>query len=182
MRYFMVILVLAVFLLNPLWAQVPGKLFIGGGIGSSFVETKPTDIGGADLKMDGNGFAYKLFAGYKFVKLIGVEGGYRSLGNIKNTVQGVNIESNIKGFDVFGTATLNFAMLEVFAKAGYFFADTQLKFDDVVNDANSSQFAWGVGAGLGLGKLGIRAEWESLKVKDLESPSMLTASVVYFIM
>jgi hypothetical protein len=73
-------------------------------------------------------------------------------------------------------------MLEVFAKAGYFFSDTELKVDDVTESASSSDFSWGVGAGVNLGKFGVRAEWESLKVKDLENPAMLTGSVVYFIM
>jgi opacity protein-like surface antigen len=182
MRYFMVILVLVVLMLNPLWAQLPGGLFIGGGVGSSFVETKPTDIGGQDLKLDGNGFAYKFFAGYKFVRLIGVEAGYRSLGNIKNTVQNVEFESKVKGFDVFGTATLNFTMLEIFGKAGYFFADTELKIDDVPTDKSSSEFAWGFGAGLSFGKLGVRAEWENLKVEGFENPSMLTVSLIYIVM
>jgi len=182
MRYFMIIMVLAVLLLNPLWAQLPGSLFIGGGVGSSFVETKPTDIGGQDLKLDGNGFAYKFFAGYKFVKLIGVEAGYRSLGTIKNTIDSTEVESNLKGFDVFGTATLNFTMLQIFAKAGYFFANTELKVSDVPRDNSSSEFAWGVGAALNFGKLGVRAEWENLKVENFENPSMLTASLVYIIM
>ena len=182
MRYFMVIFVLAVVMLNPLWAQLPGKLFIGGGVGSSFVEKDLTDVSGDDLKLDGNGFAYKFFAGYKFIKLIGAEVGYRSLGNIKNTVGGIEIESSIKGFDVFGTATLSLAMVEVFAKAGYFFANREISVDDFSDDTSSNEFAWGIGAGLSLGKLGIRAEWENLKVKDLENPSMLTASVMYIIM
>ena len=127
MRHCMIIIVLVVFMLIPLWAQLPGKLFVGGGVGSSFVETSPTDVGGEDLKIDGNGFAYKFFAGYKFVRLIGIEGGYRSLGTIKNTIQNVEFESKVKGFDVFGTATLNFTMLEVFAKAGYFFANSGVR-------------------------------------------------------
>jgi hypothetical protein len=167
---------------GSLWAQLPGSLFIGGGIGSSFVETSPTQVGGEDVKIDGNGFAYKFFAGYKFVKLLGVEGGYRSLGTIKNTVQNVELESNVKGFDLFATATFNFTMLEVFAKAGYFFSDSEFKVADVTGSTSSSDFSWGIGAGVSLGKLGVRAEWESLKVEDLENPSMLTASLVYILM
>jgi hypothetical protein len=167
---------------GSLWAQLPGKLFLGGGIGSSFVETSPTDLGGEDVKIDGNGFAYKFFAGYKFVRLIGVEGGYRSLGTIKNTVQNTEIESNVKGFDLFGTATFNFTMLEVFAKAGYFFSDNKFKKGDITENTSSSDFSWGVGAEVSLGKLGVRAEWESLKVEGLENPAMLTASVLYIIM
>jgi hypothetical protein len=92
------------------------------------------------------------------------------------------VESNVKGFDVFGTATLNFTMLQIFAKAGYFFANTELKVSDVPTDDSSSEFAWGVGAGLNFGKLGVRAEWENLKVENFENPSMLTASLVYIIM
>jgi hypothetical protein len=178
----MLVLVVVVVMLNPLWAQLPGKLFIGGGVGSSFVEKNITDVSGNDLKLDGNGFAYKFFAGYKFIKIIGAEVGYRSLGTIKNTVLNTEIESSVKGFDVFATGTLNFAVAEVFAKAGYFFANSDVKFADQTADASSSNFAWGVGAGLSLGKLGVRAEWESLKVEDFESPSMLTASIMYIIM
>ena len=73
-------------------------------------------------------------------------------------------------------------MVEVFAKAGYFFANRELSVGDIKDDDSSGEFAWGVGAGLSFGKLGVRAEWESLKVKDLENPSMLTASVMYIIM
>jgi hypothetical protein len=182
MRNLLVVMVLAVVMLNPLWAQVPGKLFIGGGVGSSFVETKPLDIGTQDLKLDGNGFAYKFFAGYKFIKIIGAEVGYRSLGTIKNTVQNTEIETSVKGFDIFGTATMSFAIVEVFAKAGYFFANSDVKSAAESLDDSSSDFAWGVGAGVSLGKFGVRAEWESLKVEGFENPSMLTASVVYIIM
>lgn len=182
MRRVMGLIVVVLLFSGSLWAQLPGKLFIGGGVGSSFVETSPTEVSGEDVKIDGNGFAYKFFAGYKFIKLLGVEGGYRSLGTIKNTVQNVELESNVKGFDVFATGTLSFTMLEVFAKAGYFFSDSEFKVGDVTGSSSSSDFSWGVGAGVSFGKLGVRAEWESLKVEDLENPAMLTASVVYFVM
>ena len=108
--------------------------------------------------------------------------GYRSLGAIKNTVQDVELESNVKGFDLFATATFSFTMLEVFAKAGYFWSDSEFKVADASESINSSDFSWGVGAGVSLGKFGVRAEWESLKVKDLENPAMLTASLEYIIL
>jgi hypothetical protein len=88
----------------------------------------------------------------------------------------------VKGFDLFATATFTFTMLEVFGKAGYFFSDSELKTDDITESANSSEFSWGVGAGVSLGKFGVRAEWESLKAEGLENPAMLTASVEYIIM
>ena len=88
----------------------------------------------------------------------------------------------MKGFDLFATATFNFTMLEVFAKAGYFFSDSEFKAGDITESTSSSDFSWGVGAGVSLGKLGVRAEWESLKVEGLENPAMLTASLVYNIM
>jgi len=182
MRYVIGLIVVVLLFSGSLWAQLPGQLFIGGGVGSSFIETSPTQVGSEDVKIDGNGFAYKFFAGYKFVKLIGVEGGYRSLGTIKNTVQDVELQSSVKGFDLFATATLSFTMLEVFAKAGYFFWDSEFKVADVTGSTSSSDFSWGVGAGVSFGKLGVRAEWENLKVEDLENPAMLTASVVYFVM
>lgn len=163
-------------------AQMPGKLYVGAGVGTSFIETKPQDIGGEDLKIDKNGFAYKAFVGYKFIKLIGVEADYRNLGTVKDKVMDTEFESNVKGFDVFATGNLNLAMVELFAKAGYFFWSSEIKGGNISEKTDDGDFVWGFGAGLSFGNLGIRAEWENFNVGDLENLSMLSASVVFALM
>jgi Outer membrane protein beta-barrel domain len=186
MQRFIVSLILLVMLVSTqLWSQgavVPGKLFLGGSVGSSFLKTKPTEIQGEDLKIDANGFAYKIFAGYKFPKIIGIEADYRNLGTVKDKLMDIEFESNVKGFDIFATGTLNFSMLEVFAKAGYFFWSSEVKGGDYSEKANDGDFVWGFGAGIGLGKLGVRAEWENFKVADMDNVSMLSAGISYNIL
>jgi OOP family OmpA-OmpF porin len=166
---------------TPSFAQ---GLYIGGGVGSSFVEANPKDLGGEELKLDKTGFAYKLFAGVKIIKFLGVEGGYRSVGNIKDKSQDVEIESNTKGFDVFAVGRYEFVIAEVFAKAGYFFYDTELKTSLDVPDFKESNndFAWGLGAGLKFGKIGVRAEWENFNAKDMKNLSMVTAGLTFSLM
>lgn len=181
-RIVVVFVLLALLISSPVWSQMPGKLYLGGSVGSSFIETKPTAIGNEDLKIDKNGFAYKIFAGYKSPKLIGIEADYRNLGTVKDKLLGTEFKSNVKGFDIFVTGTLSFAFLEVFAKAGYFFWSSELKGGNISQKADDGDFVWGVGAGLGLGKLGVRAEWEMFNVGDLESLSMLSAGITYNIL
>lgn len=182
-NWIVVVFVFLALLINtPSWSQVPGKLYLGGSVGSSSIETKTTSIGNEDLKIDKNGFAYKILAGYKSPKLIGLEVDYRNLGTVKNKLLGTEFESNVKGFDIFVTGTLNFAFLEVFAKAGYFFWSSELKGGNFSQKTDDGDFVWGVGAGLGLGKLGVRAEWEMFNVGDLENLSMLSAGITYHIL
>jgi hypothetical protein len=176
---FMVVLLL--FCFTPSFAQ---GLYIGGGVGSSFVETNPQDLGGEELKLDKTGFAYKFFAGVKVLNFLGAEGGYRSLGNVKDKFMDVEFESNTKGFDVFAVGRYEFVIAEVFAKAGYFFYDTEVKTNLGVNDFKNSDndFVWGLGAGLKLGKIGVRAEWENFNAKDLKNLSMVTAGLTFSLM
>lgn len=186
MQRFMVSLILLVILVSTqLWSQgavVPGRLYLGGSVGSSFLETKPTEIEGEDLQIDANGFAYKFFAGYKFPKIIGIEVDYRDLGTVKDKLMDIEFESNVKGFDIFATGTFNVSMLDVFAKAGYFFWSSEVKGGGYEDKADDGDFVWGFGVGLNFGKLGVRGEWENFNVGDLESLSMLSAGVSYNIL
>ncbi|MBN2364922.1 MAG: porin family protein [Calditrichaeota bacterium] len=178
------IFVLMVILYLPVQAQGLGlgKVYVGGSIGSSFVETKPQDLGGEQLKLDANGFAYRFYAGVKLLQFIGAEAGYRNLGTLKNTVQNIEIETDISGFDIFARAGYSFIMAEVFAKAGYFFWNSKVSGAGITVEDDDKDFGWGIGAALNLGKLGIRAEWESFSLEDMDKVSMLTAGVVYYIM
>jgi opacity protein-like surface antigen len=177
-KLFMFSLLVVMFFSLTSFAQGFGGFYLGGSVGSSFIETKPEDISGEEFKFNENGFAYKFFAGLKFGQFLGVEGGYRSLGNIKNSFLGVDYESETKGFDVFARAGLNLMLVEVFAKAGVFFWDSEVSVASFKAKADDQDFAWGVGAGLNLGKLGVRAEWEQFNAGGLENLSMLTGGIV----
>jgi hypothetical protein len=182
-RIFALFLAVVLFLVYiPAQAQLPGKLYLGASVGSSFIETKVGEVGSEQLKFNENGFAYKFYAGFKLMKFLGAEAGYRSLGTAKNVVQDVEFKTNVKGFDLFATGTLNLTMLDVFAKVGYFFWNSEVSGMDVTVKKDDKDFAWGVGAGLNLGTLGIRAEWERFNAGEMKNLSMLTAGITYVVM
>lgn len=180
-RFFSFTMILLLVSLISGFAQGP-SIYLGGSVGSSFMQTKPQDIGGEELKIDKNGFAYKVYAGVQLARFLGVEGGYRSLGTIKDTVLDTEVKSNIKGFDLFAKGTLDLTMLEVFAKAGYFFWNSEISIAEVKDKTNANDFAWGFGAGLKLGNLTVRAEWEQFSVEDMDKVAMLTAGVTFSLM
>ncbi len=78
------LLILAVCLLSPaaVWAQA--KPYFGGSIGASFYDTELEDVSGDDFKLDGEEFAWKIFGGFRGVRLWAIEGGYVNFGKVQN--------------------------------------------------------------------------------------------------
>ena len=160
-----------------------GGLYLGGSVGSSFInhtlEETADGIGINDFKIDQSNFAYKIFGGFRANKFLAIEGGYRNTGKAEDTVEGHTISSITKGWDVEAVGVLDLEIIFPFVKAGAFFWNTENIFGEVVNEENKTGFLWGVGIGVKLGGLAIRAEWESLGTDDPESLSMLTAGVTF---
>jgi len=176
-QWFTLAILLMVPITSQLFAQKPGGFYLGAGIGSSFVNTEVTDLDGDKLKIDENDFAYKFFGGLKLGRLWGIEGGYRNLGKAQTDISGVSVETKTKGWDVYGMGKITLVMVDVFAKGGAFFWKVDNKIGAESSDESGTDFAWGFGAGLNLGSLGVRAEWERFSVEDLDNLSMLSLSL-----
>ncbi len=165
--------------------------YVGASIGSSFANKKLTGITGEDFKISKSGFAWKAYGGISW-KFLGIEGGYRDLGTLKDAetimdgngdMINVEGESRTRGGDIFAKGTLKIAIIQVFAKAGGFFRRTDRSLFDVDSGEDlldegrdrirNTVFAWGVGAGVNLGLVGLRVEWESLEINP-DDLSMLT--------
>lgn len=167
---------LVFFTLGPLSAQ---DFYLGAGIGNTFYATE-LDLGAQVKKLDENATGYKFFAGFSTPIFLAVEGGYRQFGTIEATELGVSIESQTTGWDVYGMAHFELLLiLDVFAKAGMVFWKTENKLIAETLDETGSGFAWGVGAGVGLGPIGVRLEFENFKIEDPVTISMLTLSATY---
>ncbi|NLR90818.1 MULTISPECIES: outer membrane protein [Flammeovirga] len=146
---------------------------IGGGVGNTFAEHKLTDISGDDFKVNDNALAWKVFAGVGN-KFLGIEGGYRSLGKVKDSSSGNTYESKVTGWDVAARGKLQIGPIFGFAKAGAFFAkyDNSVSGGQTASDSdNETKFLWGVGAGVMLGMFEVRLEWEAM---DLSSDAHLS--------
>jgi hypothetical protein len=153
--------------------------YLGGGIGNTFYATE-LDLGAQAKKLDENATGYKFFAGISLPSVLAIEGGYRHFGTIEATELNVSIESQTTGWDVYGMAHFEVLLiLDVFAKAGMVFWKTENKLIAGTFDDTGSGFAWGVGAGVGLGPIGVRLEFENFKIQDPVTISMLTLSATY---
>ena len=153
-------------------------LYFGGSVGPSFVNKKIADVAMEDIKIDGNDMAYKVYAGYKLPAFLALEAGYRNLGKVSGDFS----EHNSSGWDLNAKANLDLGPFQIFGKAGAFFNNIQVTFQDPIHpDINESntKFMFGFGAGLNIERLGLRAEWESLDINKDNKVSMLTAGITY---
>jgi opacity protein-like surface antigen len=77
---------------------------------------------------------------------------------------------------------LDFPLVDLFAKAGLSYTDARVRTPGLPEfgaSDSSTNFAWGAGAQLHLGSLGLRAEYERLRGFDGRSLGVVSASFVY---
>lgn len=142
---------------------------IGASIGNGFNNKQILDVNGEDFKIRDSHMAWKVFAATSW-KFIGLEGGYRNFGEIEQNYSAGKGTSKTRGGDLFATGTVDLRILEVFGKAGAFYGRTRSEFYDtggsrILNETDRDlAFAWGLGAGINLGILHIRAEYENMHI------------------
>jgi OOP family OmpA-OmpF porin len=153
------------------------QFYLGASAGNAFINKDLEDVNGSDFNVDENSFAYKIFGGFG-IKFLGVEGGYRDLGEVKNESGQTALKSSITGWDVAAKGKLHLGPIVAFVKAGAFFANYKNEVDTRSYSENSTNFLWGLGAGLEFGRLGIRAEFEGMGEEN-SSLSMLSLGATF---
>lgn len=155
------------------------QLYIGGSIGNSFINKTITDVGGDDLKIDGNDFGYKVYGGFGR-KFIGVEGGYRAIGKIQTSTP-LNLQYEITGWDIAARGKLKIGPVFAFAKAGAFFAKSENQIGPVYTTDNTTNFLWGLGAGFKLGRVALRLEYESLDIDSNNNIAQVMVGAAFYL-
>ncbi len=117
--------------------------------------------------------------GYRAHKFIGFEGGYRDFGEISSRVGDVDYKSKTTGWDIEALGLFQIAIVDVFGKAGVMFSSTESSSVGGTVDDNSTDFFWGLGAGVHLGPFGARLEWESIVVEGPTNLSMVSLSATF---
>lgn len=160
--------------------------YLGGNIGSSLIEDRDDiDIEGEveEFDLDDNDFGWKAYAGYQFVPFLAVEGGYVDFGEIEDSIGSVNIRSGLDGWSAFAVGKVPIAFVDLFAKFGIisYDIDVDLDADDFDDRISSSgeDVAYGLGAAVNLGKLGIRAEVERFDISDIDDLYLLSVGATY---
>jgi len=159
--------------------------YVGGSIGSSFVEDEDDiDFEGEveEFDLDDDDFGWKGYAGFRFLPWLGVEGGYVDFGEVEGGSTNVTVQSELDGWDAFAVGTIPIAFVDVFAKVGVISYDLDVNLDPDADDNISSSgedLAYGVGAAVNLGRLGIRAEAERFDVSDIDDLYLLSVGLTF---
>lgn len=153
--------------------EARSQFYAGASIGNSFINKDLTDLNGDDFKIDENSFGYKIFAGFGS-KFIGGEGGYRDLGKVKSESDNTSLTSKITGWDIAARGKVSLGPVIAFAKAGAFFGKSENDVGSYNYTVTSTNFLWGLGAGLKLGIIGLRLEYESLEMGSDSNLGQLT--------
>ncbi len=171
-------LFIALFLVGFALTANAQTAYIGGSLGNSFQNHSLLNISGQDFGIKSNAFAWKVFGGVGW-RFIGLEGGYRDFGEVDNVESGLTGTSRTRGGDLMAKLTLPVSFLRFFGKAGFFYRITDEKafgggFSETIDrTVKGSVFAWGVGAGVQFGPVGLRLEYESMEINP-DQLSMLS--------
>jgi hypothetical protein len=154
---------------HPVLAQ---DFYVGGGIGNTFFSSEFEDALDQIREIDENSTGWKVFGGFTPNRFIGIEGGYRNFGTV--TVGGLDLEAETTAWDIEALGLVRIAIIDLFGKAGGMFWSRDGKIGTLAD--SGSDFFWGLGAGVHLGPLGVRAEWESVMIDDPDGLSMVSLS------
>lgn len=127
-----------------------------------------------DNALDDSSAGFKLFSGYRFNKLLAVEGAYHNFGDFEEDLDppnpGGEATAELDGFSVAGLiyAPLASEDLDVYGKAGYYFLDQQVEVDDAVVGSNSpSGLLLGAGSRFAISEqFAVRAEADWFDIDD----------------
>lgn len=161
-----------------------GGLYVGAGIGNTYFSSNYEDALDQITEIDENSTAWKLFAGFSGSKFLGIEGGWRDFGNIETNSEGEKWELGTSGFDIEAVGRIQIAVVDIFGKAGVMFWSSDFTIDgtsvpDDLFNSDGTDFLWGLGAGVHLGPIGVRLEWESLEVEGDTNLSMVSLSATF---
>ena len=144
---------------GPAAAQDKG-LYVGASAGVVQYQTACDNrIGVCDDKDGG----FRGYLGYQVNRWFGVEGAYANLGSVKLTEPGISdTETRTEGFDLLAVFTIPLGeRFSLLGKAGAYRmrADTENRVANTSTGETSAGFAYGLGLGYDIGKLGIRGEF-----------------------
>src|SRR5512133_1481187 len=90
--------------------------YLGASAGQSSLSATNVD----DVELDGDATGYKVFAGGRFLKVLGVEGSYVDFGDVQDDSSSTGVDAEITGATLQGVAYLPLGIADIFVKAGLF--------------------------------------------------------------
>ncbi|MET0281426.1 MAG: outer membrane beta-barrel protein [Steroidobacteraceae bacterium] len=131
--------------------------------------------------VDDDDISFKVFAGIQLTPLFGLEAGYTNFGSsdAPSVPTGGTFKAEAEAWSGFGTLSFPAGPVQLFAKAGMARIDADGNVGAVTFDDKSWEFAYGVGAQLNFGNLGVRAEYERFDTDVVGDLDVISVGVVF---
>ena len=156
-------------------------IYLGGGVGQSMIKDSTGNSAGTNF--DETDTAWKAFAGYRFdaIPIIRLSGeiGYRDLGKPTGSTAGVPLEYKLTGFDYSALAGVGLGPIEVYGRVGGMQYDLKKRIGPTETKFDGSAPLYGAGVQFMLFGLAIRAEYEKIDIKELDTADMVSISAFY---
>jgi opacity protein-like surface antigen len=155
---------IAVVLLLMLTPVALAKAYVGASLGTA--DSSVSGVSGDDT-------SWKFLGGYTFTKFVGIEGSYRDLGGVDETIGTTSIGMDVSSIDVFGVGILPVGKrFDVFGKAGFAHVEVDATVSDpffgtVSASDSENELALGAGFNFKFGEnFALRAEYETFDTAD----------------
>ena len=129
---------------------------------------------------DSDDTAYKVFGGWRMTKYFAAEVAYVNLGSPDDEIlPGLNLTTETDGFAPYLVGTFPIGdWFEVFAKAGYYWYETELQVDTTIGSASESDsdstFTWTAGMGINFFEhINVRLEYEQFDIDQVDDAEAL---------
>lgn len=144
--------------------------YLGAGVGQAQVK---------DQSFSESSTPYRAFAGYRFgiIPLIDIaaEVGYMDLGKAENSAE------SVKGHGADASALLIFpiTIFDLYGRLGVMQVNLDKTLNGVSTSSSGSAGVYGLGVGVRLGPIGVRAEYDRVDVKNISSADVGMVSVYF---
>jgi hypothetical protein len=154
--------------------------YLGASVGQGGVDSDSLSLGSITEDFNGDDTGFKVIAGFRPLKIFAIEANYVDLGTAKDSIAGIPIEIDTTAIDAFGVLFLPIPVVDLFLKAGFVSWDADVSSPGLgsISD-DGTDFAYGIGAGIGFGNLGVRAEYERFEIEDTNSVDMISVGVTW---
>jgi len=154
--------------------------YLGGGVGQFNVEVDDfDDVTTAIEEYDSDDTAWKAFGGWRMNKYFGLELAYVNLGSPEDEIlPDTFVEIETDGFAPYAVGTLPLGPFELFAKAGYFFHETDARVTTPLGSLTESDsgedFTWSAGVGVTVFEtFNLRLEYEQFDFENIDDANAL---------
>src|SRR5882672_8275344 len=162
-------------------AVADSGVYIGGGIGAAELKDSTGNPGGVDFKESDT--AWKGFVGYHFDAIplikLGAEVGYRDLGKPDGSFNGVPVEYKAHGVDYSALAGVGLGPVDLMARFGGMSYKLEKNVGGVNNSYDGTAPLYSVGLWFTVFGLGVRAEYEKIKIDELDDAQMVSVSAFF---